>query len=65
MTYKLMCPLRVGVQREVVIEFNYSGMIQFLVDAILSAGMSETKHVSYRYKTSSSASCYTVHNHMI
>lgn len=36
--------LRVGVQREVVIEFDYSGMIQFLMDAILSAGVSETKH---------------------
>lgn len=41
-----MCSLRVGVQREVVVQFDYSRVIQFLVDAIFPAGVSETKHIT-------------------
>lgn len=32
--------LRVSVQRKVVVKFDYSGMVQLLVDSVFSTGMS-------------------------
>lgn len=35
--------LRVSVKRKVVVEFNYSWVVQLFMDSIFSARMSETK----------------------
>lgn len=37
--------LRICIQGEVVIQFNYSGVIQFFVYSILSAGMSKRRWI--------------------
>lgn len=38
--------LRVCVKWEIVVEFDYSGMVKFFVDSVFSAGVSEKKMVA-------------------
>lgn len=39
--------LRVCVEREVVVEFDYSGMIKFFMDSVFPAGVSVKTHEPY------------------
>lgn len=42
--------LRVSVQRKVVVKFDYSGMVQLLVDSVFSTGMSGVDKINEHEK---------------
>lgn len=52
--------LRVCVKWEIVVEFDYSGMVKFFVDSVFSAGVSEKKCLQFSLKTPQRRTFYIV-----